>query len=256
MKASLFAALAAASKYAGANKLDIHPPHQPSIADQLSMASSVRVKKNFLSKSEMYLYRHNENKYEHMPAVGLSGDKTFGGAHISRSFMRRLVEEGAEQCPSDDYEETLPSGVNIRTMRFKKTTHAHIDVNRDFKRIKNDVGVVFLNTNEDAAFVVGDKAIPVEEGTLVMFPGGSVFHHTEMKKEGGFVHMLGPFEVGGSHGRVADLTCMNGALSSLVGSGESKVGKASYFKRRRQLEGEGGTNPDTKTRREPSLGKC
>ncbi len=37
-----------------------------------------------------------------------------------------------------------------------------------------------------------------------MFPGGSVSHHIEIKegKDGGFVHMFGPIEVGGSHGTV------------------------------------------------------
>ena len=117
-------------------KLDIHPS-QPIDAEQLSMASSVRVKKNFLSKFETYLYRHNENKYEHKPAVGCSGDRTLGGAYLPRSFMRRLVEEGAEQCTSDDYEEILPSGMNIVTSHVKETTDAHLDVNpKTVKHIK------------------------------------------------------------------------------------------------------------------------
>jgi hypothetical protein len=277
MKASLFAALlwyagVAAGKSAGAGaevvtsdvpslstsslltypsniKLDIHPSQPTDIVEQPSMDSSVRVKKNFLSKFETYLYRHNENKYKHMKAVGFSGDRTWGGAYLPRSFMRRLVGEGAEQCTSDDYVETLPSGVNVVTSYVRETTCAHLDVDvnpQTLKYIKNDVGVVFLNTNEDASFVVGDKAIPVEEGTLVMFPGGSVSHHTEMKKEGGFVHMLGPFEVGGSHGPVGypvDERCkMVYALSS---SGDFVGGAASFKRRRRQLEGEGGTNSDT-----------
>ena len=183
-------------------KLDIHPS-QPNNVDKLSMASSVRVKKNFLSKFETYLYRHNENKYEHMPAVGFSGDKTLGGAYLPRSFMRRLVEEGAEQCASDDYEETLPPGLNIITSYVKETTDAHLDVNpTNLKHIKNDVGVVFLNSNKDATFVVGKEAIPIEDGTLILFPGGIVPHHTELKKAAGFVHILVPFEVGGSHGTV------------------------------------------------------
>ncbi len=185
-------------------KLNIHPS-QPTNVEELSMASSVRVKKNFLSKFETYLYRHNENKYKHVQVGGFSGDRTWGGAHLPRSFMRRLMEKGANQCASDDYEETLPSGVNVITTYVKETTDSHLDVEIDpktLKYVKNDVGVVFLNTNEDASFVVGDKAIPVEEGTLIMFPGGTVPHHTELKKEGGFVHILGPFEVGGSHGPV------------------------------------------------------
>ena len=117
-------------------KLDIHPS-QPTDVEQLSMASSVRVKKNFLSKFEPYLYRHNENKYQHVPAVGCSGDRMLGGAYLPRSFMRRLVEEGAEQCTSDEYEETLPLGMNIVTSHVKETTDAHLDVNpKTVKHIK------------------------------------------------------------------------------------------------------------------------
>ena len=228
-------------------KLDIHPS-QPISVDELSMASSVRVKKNFLSKFETYLYRHNENKYEHVPAVGFSGNRTWGGAYLPRSFMRRLVEEGAEQCASDDYQEILPSGVNVITSCVKETTCAHLDVGVDpktLKYIKNDVGVVFLNTNEDAAFVIGDKAIPVEEGTLVLFPGGTVPHHTEMKKEGGFVHMLGPFEVGGSHGPVGNPSGERCKMLGAMSSSEDSVAGAAMFDGRRLLEVEGGTNPDS-----------
>jgi hypothetical protein len=76
------------------------------------------------------------------------------------------------------------------------------------ERIENDVAVVFLNTNKDATFVAGKYDIPIEEGKLVIFPGGSVSHHIEMKnkKEGGFVHMWGPLEVGGSHGIVGQVS--------------------------------------------------
>ena len=224
-------------------KLDIHPS-QPTDAEQLSMASSVRVKKNFLSKFETYLYRHNENKYKHMKAIGLSGDRTVGGAYLPRYFMRRLIEEGAEQCASDDYEETLPSGMKVFTSYVRETTCAHLDVSpTTMKHINNDVGVVFLNTNEGAAFVIGNKAIPIEEGTLVMFPGGTVPHHMEMKKEGGFVHMLGPFEVGGSHGPVAAVESISRWQISLLDKQESTSGVAAFSRRR--LEVEGGINPDT-----------
>ena len=275
MKVSLFAAIwyagVAAGKSAGAAakvvpsdvssslskssllpskfKLDIHPS-QPIDVEQLSMASSVRVKKNFLSKFETFLYRHNENKYKHIAAVGFSGDRTWGGAYLPRSFMRRLVEEGAEQCPSGDYEETLPSGMSITTNYVKETTDAHLDVNpKTLKHIKNDVGVIFLNSNEDATFVVGDKSIPVEEGTLVMFPGGSAPHHIKMKEEGdGFVHVLGPFEVGGSHGTVGQVVRVGSRrLESYFKTCPEYLegGAATFNKKRRRLEGEGGTNPDT-----------
>ena len=275
--AALWFAVGAAGRSAGAVAADVASSDRPSLStssllssyylkligrsvsqkttdvDQLSMASSVRVKKNFLSKFESFLYRHNENKYEHITAVGFSGDRTWGGAYLPRSFMRRLIEEGAEQCASDDYQDTLPSGMSIVTNYVKETTDAHLDVNpTTSKHINNDVGVVFLNTHEDATFVVGDKAVPIEEGTLIMFPGGSVPHHIEMKKEGGFVHMLGPFEVGGSHGTVGQVVGASRQLITAlvaVGSDGATGGVASFIvKRRRQLEGEGGTNPDTNSK--------
>ena len=91
---------------------------------------------------------------------------------------------------------------------------------------------MFLNTNEAAKFVVGDELFDVEEGTLLMFPGGSVHHHIEMKNVGsGFVHMLGPFEVGGSHG--------------IVGVMRPETTFGVNFERRRQLEGEEGANPSS-----------
>ena len=128
----------------------------------------------------------------------------WGGAYLPRSFMRRLIDVGAKQCASKEYDDALPNGMNILTNYIKETTDPHLDINpTTSKHINNDVGVVFLNTNEDAVFIVGNEEFPIEEGTLITFPGGSVPHHIEMKKKkGGFVHMLGPFEVGGSHGTV------------------------------------------------------
>ena len=127
-----------------------------------------------------------------------------GGAYLPRSFMRRLIDVGAKQCASKEYDDALPNGMHILTNYIKETTDPHLDINpTTSKHINNDVGVVFLNTNEDAVFIVGNEEFPIEEGTLITFPGGSVPHHIEMKKKkGGFVHMLGPFEVGGSHGTV------------------------------------------------------
>ena len=83
-----------------------------------------------------------------------------------------------------------------------------------------------------------------------MFPGGKVPHHTELKKEGGFVHMLGPFEVGGSHGPVGVPPRVDGGGNFAQWRDfvveDSTFGVATFTKkRRRQLEGEGGINPDT-----------
>ena len=116
---------------------------------------------------------------------------------------------GGQQCASEEYENSLPAGVDILTNHVTETTDPHVDYNpTTLERIENDVAVVFLNSNEDATFYVEDEGYPIEEGMLITFPGGSVPHHIEMKKEkedGGFVHMLGPFEVGGSHGTVGQV---------------------------------------------------
>jgi hypothetical protein len=143
-----------------------------------------------------------------MPAVGFSGNRMWGGAYVPNSLLRRLVEEGGEQCPSEEYENSLPSGVHILTNHVTETTDPHTDYNpTTLESIENDVAIIFLNTNPDATLMVnGEYAADVEEGTLAIFPGGSVSHQIEMKeKDGGFVHMFGPLEVGGSHGTVGQI---------------------------------------------------
>jgi hypothetical protein len=174
-----------------------------------NVASMVTVKKDFFSKEETAQIRLNENKYQRMPAVGFSGNRMWGGAYVSKSLLRRLVEEGGEQCPSEEYESNLPSGVHILTNHVTETTDPHTDYNpTTLESIENDVAIVFLNTNPDATLLVnGEYAADVEEGTLAIFPGGSVSHHIEIKegKDGGFVHMFGPLEVGGSHGTVGQI---------------------------------------------------
>ena len=213
----------------------------------INVASVVTVTKNFLSKEETALYRRNENKYQRKPAVGFSGNRMWGGAHLLKSFMRKLIEEGGEQCPSEEYEKSLPSGVSILTNHVTETTDAHVDYNpTTLERIQNDVGVVFLNSNPDATFLVGDEEYPVEEGTLLMFPGGSVPHHIEMKeKDVGFVHMLGPFEVGGSHGTVGAVIA--GYDWWFVESTQKAVVDLTTTKARRVLQVEGDEQGSTNT---------
>jgi hypothetical protein len=144
---------------------------------------------------------------------------------------------------SQEYEDTLPAGVHILTNHVKETTDPHVDYNPvTMERIENDVAVVFLNTNKDATFVVAGKyGIPIEEGKLVIFPGGSVSHHIEMntQKEGGFVHMWGPLEVGGSHGIVGQVSrqlISNGWFWDGFGSGATEQGTAEYTGGRRQRQ--------------------
>ncbi len=85
-----------------------------------NVASMVIVKKKFFSKEETAQIRLNENKYQRMSAVGFSGNRMWGGAYVPKSLLRRLVEEGGEQCPSEEYESNLPSGVHILTNHVTK----------------------------------------------------------------------------------------------------------------------------------------
>ncbi|KAL7458306.1 hypothetical protein ACHAWC_009859 [Mediolabrus comicus] len=90
-----------------------------------------------------------------------------------------------------------------------------------------------------AKLVIRDEMFDVEEGTLVIFPGGLVHHHIEMMKGGsGFVHLLGPFEVGGSHGFVGTV-CGVLDVSSFSISRSQKSAHANFHsqKQNRQLEG-------------------
>jgi len=165
--------------------------------------------RNFLTTKESETYRRKEKMYERIPANGFSGDRTWGGAHLGKRFFERIYDTGAGECLSESLRASLPrSGVDILTNHVTESTDAHVDYNPiTLERIAsaNDVGVVFLNSNEDATFFVGKEEFPVEEGTLLMFAGGSIPHHIEMAKKDGFVHMLGPFEIGGSFGIVGQI---------------------------------------------------
>lgn len=218
-----------------------------------NVASMVIVKKDFLSKEETAQIRLNENKYQRMPAVGFSGNRMWGGAYVPKSLLRRLVEEGGEQCPSEEYERNLPSGVHILTNHVTETTDPHTDYNpTTLESIENDVAIIFLNTNPDATLMVnGEYAADVEEGTLAIFPGGSVSHHIEMmEKDGdGFVHMFGPLEVGGSHGTVGQVgRNLNWGFSYDYDQAEADFGGGDgtfILWRERMLEVEGSGEQDT-----------
>ena len=202
-----FAASAVAGSIAAVRTMDGSAILQKPDLDIKSKSSSslVTVKRGFLTKFQTRSYRRNDDRCERRSVPGCKNDyvREFGGAFIPRTFMRRLVEVGGEQCPSDEYEANLPSGMHVVTTHVNGTTDPHVDVNPDKELITNDVAVVFLNTNEGAKFVIGEEMFDVEEGTLLMFPGGLVHHYIKMMEGGsGFVHLLGPVEVGGSHGIV------------------------------------------------------
>jgi hypothetical protein len=180
-------------------------PSNVDLLEPFNAAYDVSITEDFLSESEIRHYRREGSRLATgKPAVGFSGDRTLDTVFVPKEILHRLINKGVEQCMSQEYEDTLPAGVVGLTVHVKETTHPHVDYNPvTLERIENDVAVVFLNTNKDATFVIAEKyGIPIKKGKLVIFPGGSVSHHIEMKKEGGFVHMLGPLEIGGSHSTV------------------------------------------------------
>ena len=61
------------------------------------------------------------------------------------------------------------------------------------KAVDDDVGIIFLNTNDDAYFNRKDAQVPVVAGTLgVTFHGG--FDHNTVVNSGS-VHIAGPFHL-------------------------------------------------------------
>lgn len=223
----------------GTHEPDYLRPSNFDLLEPFNAAYDVSITEKFLSESEIRHYRREWSRLAiGKPAVGFSGDRTWEEVFVPREILRRLINKGAEQCMSQEYEDTLPAGVHILTNHVKETTDPHVDYNPvTNKRIQNDVAVVFLNTNEDATFVVGKYSIPIEEGKLVIFPGGSVSHHIEMKNEkkgGGFVHMWGPLEIGGSHGTVGQVSRQ--LKWSWLANDLYQEGTAQYTDRRRQRQ--------------------
>jgi hypothetical protein len=58
-------------------------------------SSPVIVKRGFLTPFQTHSIRRNENRYEHQSVP----DGIIGGAYITQSFMRRLVEVGGRAVP-------------------------------------------------------------------------------------------------------------------------------------------------------------
>jgi hypothetical protein len=234
-------------------------PSDVDLLEPFNAAYDVSITEDFLSESEIRHYRREGSRLATAkPAVGFSGDRTWEEVFVPKEILRRLINKGAEQCMSQEYEDTLPAGVHILTNHVKETTDPHVDYNPvTGERIENDVAVVFLNTNEDATFVVAGKyGIPIEEGKLVIFPGGSVSHHIEMKnerKKGGFVHMWGPLEVGGSHGIVGQVSRQLEVQWWFATEGGTQQGKSAFHRQnqqhqnRRMLQEEDDTPTSTTT---------
>lgn len=199
---------AAAAGASAAPLAGLHVRYSSSVS-----TATVRVVPNFLSKLQIEQHLREESRYALVPN-DFPGNRTWGTAHLSPAFLRRVLTDGAEQCPSADFEAGLPaSAVGILTNHVTETTRPHLDCNPATKKpveASNDVAVVFLNSNEDATFIVGREAFAVEEGSLFIFPGGTVPHFLEIERSAtkttelssSFVQMLGPFEVDGSHGIV------------------------------------------------------
>ena len=62
--------------------------------------ATVRVVPNFLSKLQIeQQHLREESRYALVPN-DFPGNRTWGTAHLSPAFLRKVLTDGAEQCPS------------------------------------------------------------------------------------------------------------------------------------------------------------
>lgn len=125
-----------------------------------------------------------------------------GKASVSPTVLKSLLEHTGHVLPVSGME-----GAILPTTQVAKTSPYHRDyfstkqVNEYGEtyqqyRAVGDQLVAFLstNTNEDAYFDHGGTSIPIVEGSLVVFEGGTR-HRTVVNS--GVVNMLGPFDLRG-----------------------------------------------------------
>jgi hypothetical protein len=79
-----------------------------------SYSSPVIVKRGFLTPFQTHSIRRNENRYTNQCPTALLVEPIL----LNLSCVD-LLRWGAEQCPSDEYENNLPSGVHIFHPSFR-----------------------------------------------------------------------------------------------------------------------------------------
>ena len=121
--------------------------------------------------------------------VTSTGGRTFGIAKLDKSIAER-IHKASGITAKEGYSRAIP------VSEIFTTTDVHTDyeqVNEERVLVNDKVGLIFLNSNEDAAFSHGvNEPIPVKAGTLVVFDG-DVPHSTIVKS--GAVRIAGAFRL-------------------------------------------------------------
>jgi hypothetical protein len=173
-----------------------------------AQASGVSVVAGFLQESE----EESGKNWFLRPFTPGSGcqvaGRNKGEAYLSPSFIKALkknagvlsstfIDTRLDARTSED-EEMI--GRNVQTTILTSSSNKHVDhhPNPNGRRGRplddERVAFVLLNTNKDAFFDHGDMSIPILEGSLVHFDGGTP-HNTVINS--GVVLMIGPFLVRG-----------------------------------------------------------
>jgi hypothetical protein len=188
-----------------------------------AQASGVSVVAGFLQESEE---ESGKNSFLQLATPGSGcqvAGRNKGEAYLSSSFIKALkknagvlssifIDTRLDASTSDD-EEMI--GRIVQTTILSSSSNKHVDhhpPSADGRRGRplddNRVAFVLLNTNKDAFFDHGDMSIPILEGSLVHFDGGTP-HNTVINS--GVVSMIGPFEVRGLKSVGGEVGCRDPA---------------------------------------------
>ena len=157
---------------------------------------------NFLDQDEIDLILQNGNANSaiqpHHPDYHehLYHDGIWTHGRIPTSLFDKIANDtpyyhrGLRFSPSWSNKDPQEAPFQIKTMH--STTDVHTDINNGRAPVGKQQAstIIFLNTNENAIFVHGDEAIPVEAGTLINFQADEP-HHTVI--EDGYVQVMVPF---------------------------------------------------------------
>ena len=204
------------------------------LAANISSAAEVHVSDIDVDPS-MYTILINADKADEAVPHHHRG-KTKGQIALRPSFVRKIKSDAAFGGAAADgifFDNDVGGGGSIVApmTTMTQTSEAHVDtvlhyadrpgVPRDDK-----VGFVFLNTNDDAHFDVGDTCIPALKNRLVFFDGAESVHRTVIER--GRVHLLGPFHVktfvGVGDTCTSPASCSSALSGAIITNGVIKLG--------------------------------
>jgi len=124
--------------------------------------------------------------------------KRVGVINFSPAFYRRPDYDVPEEERGATAAGVTEVGALTDTRILTHTSPVHSDHVPETGKVVDgdrDVAFVMLNSNPDAYFQHGETSVPIVEGSLVSFDGRTP-HNTVVNS--GYVHILGPFEMGAS----------------------------------------------------------